>query len=150
MRLVGGIGLLFVAGFMTIGFLAGGAADASAGARLAAMLISVGIPAVGGFALIRGHLQRTPRVGSGRAELRRLTQSSEVLKLAERRGGRLTVVEVVAETALPAEAAEALLAEFVQQGLAEPEVTEAGLIVYRFGDIEQLRDKGKSRGLLED
>jgi hypothetical protein len=149
MRLFGGFALLGLAAFMGIGFLAGGGGDAGAAARIAAILISVGIPGTWGAVLLRRHFRDSPTVTAGRAELRRLTQSSEILKLAERKGGRLTVVEVVAETALPAEAAEEMLGAFVRQGLAEPEVTDKGLIVYVFGDVQQLGDKVQSRGLLD-
>lgn len=150
MRLFGGIALLLVGGFMTIGFLAGGAAEQSAAVRLFAWLVSGALPGGIGASLVWRHHRATPRLSSGRAELRRLTQQSEVLKLAERKGGRLTVVEVVAETALPAEAAEEMLGEYVRQGLAEPEVTDKGLMVYVFPDVQQLGDKGRSRGILDD
>jgi hypothetical protein len=149
MRLAGAFVLLGIAAFMGIGFLAGGAADATAAVRVFTLIIAVGIPGTWGAVLLRRHLRETPTLAAGRTDLRRLTQSSEILKLAQRRGGRLTVVEVVAETALPAEAAEEMLGDFVRQGLAEPEVTDRGLVVYVFGDVEQLRDKGGSRGLLE-
>src|SRR3990167_5863031 len=111
MRLFGGFALLALGAFMGIGFLAGGGADAGAAARIAAILIAVGIPGTWGAVLLRQHFRNSPTVTAGRAELRRLTQSSEILKLAERKGGRLTVVEVVAETALPAEAAEEMLGD---------------------------------------
>lgn len=148
MKLLGAIVLLGIAAFMALG-LALTAGTQGVGATVGAALIAVGIPGVWGGLLLRGHLKGAPTLTSGRAELRRLTQSSEVMKLAERKGGRLTVVEVVAETALPAEVAEEMLGDFVRQGLAEPEVTDKGLVVYVFGDVEQLRDKGGSRGILE-
>lgn len=148
MRLIGAFVLLAVAAFMALG-LSLSAGQQTVGVTIFAALIAVGIPGAWGALLLRRHFREAPTLTSGRAELKRLTQSSEILKLAERRGGRLTVVEVVAETALPAEAADEMLGDFVRQGLAEPEVTEKGLIVYVFGDVQQLRDKGGSRGILE-
>lgn len=148
MKLFGAIVLLGIAGFMSVGLLASDMAG-GVGTTIFTALLVIGIPGAWGGLLLRSHLKGAPTLTAGRAELRRLTQSSEIMKLAERKGGRLTVVEVVAETALPAEAAEEMLGDFVRQGLAEPEVTDKGLVVYVFGDVEQLRDKGGSRGILE-
>lgn len=149
MNLAGGIALLFLAAFMTIGLLAGGGAAQSVGLRLFVAGLTIVLPGAVGISLIRKHLGHTPLLSRGRTDLKRLTQSSEIMKLAERKGGRLTVVEVIAETALPAETVETMLGDFVAQGLAEPEVTDKGLMVYVFHDVQQLRDKDKSRGLLE-
>lgn len=148
MRLAGGILLLFIAAFMTIGFLAGGAGDQSLGIRLVAIGISVGIPGFFGAKLIRSHLHG-PALGSGRERILRQTQESEILKLAQRFGGKLTVVEVVAETAMSAEDADAALGQLVQKGLAEPEVTDKGVIVYVIHDVQHLKGKEQSRNLLE-
>jgi predicted DNA-binding transcriptional regulator len=148
MKLVGGIALLFVAAFMTLGFALGGANDQSWGVRMFAMLISVGIPGFFGVRLIRSRLSG-PALGAGRERVMRQTQESEILKLAQRFGGKLTVVEVVAETAMSAEDADAALGQLVQKGLAEPEVTDKGLIVYVIHDVQQLKNKQQSRGILE-
>ena len=149
-KLLGGIGLLFISAFMFIGFMAGGAANQSPAIRLFAFAISCLLPGAGGVHLLRQHLRRgLPRGAGGADALRRQTWESEILKLAERRGGRLTVVEVVADTIIGAQDAEETLGAMVGRGMAEPEVTDGGLIVYRFPDVQQLKDKESSRGLLE-
>jgi len=148
LRLIGGIVLLFVAAFMTIGFLAGGAADAGLGLRLFIMFITIFIPGFFGVSLIRRHVSG-PALGGARRELIRQTRESEILKLAQKLGGKLTVVEVVAETAMSADDAEAALGELVRRGLAEPEVTDKGLIVYVIHDVQQLRAKNESRNILD-
>jgi hypothetical protein len=149
-KLLAGIALLFVSAFMLIGFMAGGAASQSVPIRLFAFIISCLLPGAGGIHLIRQHLTRSIPSGTGGADaLRRQTWESEILKLAERKGGRLTVVEVIADTIIGPEDAEAVLGDLVGRGMAEPEVTDGGLIVYRFPDVEQLKDKGSSHGILE-
>ncbi len=149
-KLVGGIALTFVAAFMMIGFLAGGGADQSAVVRLFAFGVAVGIPGAAGGALLYQHTRRTRLTGpSGPDQLRGQTHQSEVVKLAQGRGGRLTVVEIVADTALSIDQAEAAIAALAERGMAEVEVTDGGLIVYVFPDLVQLPGKGKSRGVLD-
>lgn len=134
---------------MTIGLIAS-KAEQSLGIQIFVFGIAVVLPGVTGLNLLRQHTRRSMPSGPGGADLlRRQTWESEILKLAERKGGKLTVVEVVADTIIGAEDAEATLGILVGRGMAEPEVTDGGLIVYRFPDVEQLKDKGGSRGLLE-
>jgi hypothetical protein len=58
-------------------------------------------------------------------------------------------VEVTAQLALPATTVEALLNGLHERGLTEIEVTDAGLIVYRFPDVQHLPGKTSSRDVLE-
>ena len=148
-KLIGGIGLLFVSAFMFLGALLGAGADQSTGIRVFVFALTVLLPGAAGFRLVRESRRALPRGSAGPDALRRQTWESEILKLAQSRGGRLTVVEVVADTIISAEDAEATLGAMVGRGMAEPEVTEKGLIVYRFPDVQQLRDKESSRGILE-
>jgi hypothetical protein len=149
-KLAGGIALSFVALFMLIGFLAGGGADQSALVRLMAFGVAVGIPGAAGGALLWQHARRTRLTGpAGPDQLRGQTHQSEVVKLAQHKGGRLTIVEIVADTALSIDQAEAALAALVERGMAEVEVTDRGLIVYVFRDLQQLPDKARSRGVLD-
>ncbi len=149
-KLVGGIALTFVAAFMLIGFLAGGGAETSVLVRIFTFGIAVGIPGAAGGALLWQHARRTRLTGPyGADQLRSQTHQSEIVKLAQHRGGRLTTIEIVADSALSIDQAEAAMAQLVERGLAEVEVTDAGLIVYVFRDLEQLQDKGKSRGVLD-
>ena len=142
LKLLGGIGLLFISVFMLIGVLAGGGKDHGLFVDIFVFGLAVVLPGVAGLTLLRQHLRRSLPSGAGGADaLRRQTWESEILKLAERKGGRLTVVEVVADTVIGAEDAEETLGILVGRGMAEPEVTEGGLIVYRFPDVQLLKDK---------
>lgn len=146
-RWFGGGGLLLLALFMLVGFLRADV-DASAPATLIAVLIGVGLPAAGGVALIARPGARR-RLEQRREELRRQTLEAEVLRLAARHGGRLTVVEVVTELAVDADGAKQVLDALMVRGLAEIEVTDSGMLVYTFHDVASLPDKSSARGLLE-
>ena len=146
-RLWGGIGLIVVALFMLLGFLR---ADAGgAGATAIAVVIAVVLPAVGGAALLRAHFGSARTLASRRDQLRQQTLDAEVLRLAGRHGGRLTVVEVVTELGVSDAAAKETLDGLMMRELAEIEITDSGMLVYRFGDVERLPDKGSSRGVLD-
>ncbi len=149
-RLAGAIALLMVSVFMLIGFMAGGGGTQSVGVRVFAFLIAVCLPGAFGLHLLRGHLRHSlPSGGGGADALRRQTWESEIVKLAERKGGKLTVVEVVADSVMNADDAEGVFKDLVGRGLAEPEVTDGGLIVYVFPDIKLLKEKNASKGLFE-
>ncbi|HET6765055.1 MAG TPA: hypothetical protein VFH27_15325, partial [Longimicrobiaceae bacterium] len=84
---IGGAVLLAVAAFMLLGFARTGASLSSATA-LAALLVTVALPAGFGVVLLRGGPRDRTR------ELRRQTIDAEILKLAMAQQGRLTEVEV--------------------------------------------------------
>ena len=148
-RLLGSLALLMIAAFMMIGFLAGGGGDNPLAARIAAFVIAVGIPGAAGGLMLYRHTRGVRMVGGGTDQLRRQTHASEILKLAQSRGGKLTVVEVVADTSMSISDAEEALASLVERGLGDVEVTDSGLMVYVFRDVQQLGEKGRSRGLLD-
>ena len=59
------------------------------------------------------------------------------------------MVEVVADSVMSADDAEEVFKDLVGRGLAEPEVTDGGLIVYVFPDIKLLKEKNASKGLFD-
>jgi len=141
-----GWALVLLAAFMFVGYLG---ADVSGPAAIAALVITVILPAAGGAALLTGRIGSRGRLGARRDELRRQTLEAELLRLARRHAGRLTIVEVVGELAVPPEEAKDALDALAVRGLADFEVTDSGVIVYVFHDVQHLGDKHRSRGLLE-
>ncbi len=141
--------MLAVSGFMLLGFFS---ADLSAAVavQLATLVVAVGIPGGAGVALLAQHVGATKRLAGRRAQLIRQTQEAELLRLAGEHGGRLTVVEVVRELATTHPEAESLLRSLVERGFADVEVTDQGLLVYAFPDVQMLDDKSTSRGVLDD
>lgn len=148
MRRLGGILLVGVAVFMALGFALSDA-PRSLGVTLATLLIAVGIPAGAGIALIRSHYREHQSLTADRAELRLQTWESELVKLATAHGGKLTVVEAVAATGLRAPQVEEALRSLHEQGVAEIDVTESGMLVYRFRDIQLRGEKGDSKPILD-
>jgi hypothetical protein len=147
-RIFGGGGLILLALFMLIGFLR---ADVTSGlATTIAFLVAVVLPAVGGIALLRRPLGAGRRLAARRDQLRRQTLDAEVLRLAAGRGGRLTVVEVVTELAVSADAARESLDSLARLEVADLEVTDSGTIVYAFRDVQNLAEKERAKGILDD
>ncbi|MFN2567621.1 MAG: hypothetical protein ABR499_21715 [Gemmatimonadaceae bacterium] len=133
---------------MLIGFFRSDAA-LNAPATVVALLITVVLPAAGGVALAAGQVRGRTRLARRREELRRQTIESEIIRLAEQRGGRLTAVEVASDMAISPEAAKEALDSLTLRELAELEITEAGMLVYAFHDVRNLAQKRNARGVLD-
>ena len=141
----GGIALLAIAAFMFLGFLNSSASLGSA-KGIVALLLTVGLPAGAGVALLRG----IGGARNARAErLRQQTIDAEVLRLAIQHAGKLTAVEVATALALPPETAKASLDSMVERELADLEITDAGVIVYAFHDAKNIGGKASARGILD-
>jgi hypothetical protein len=145
MKIIGWV-LLALSAFMFVGYLG---ADVEGAAAIAALLITVVLPAAGGLALVTGRVGSSGKLSDRRAGLRRQTIEAELLRLAARHGGRITIVEAVSELALTPEEAKEALDALAVRGLADFEVTESGVIVYVFHDLRHLGEKSESKGLLE-
>jgi len=146
-KLIAGIGLIGVALFMLLGYFT--AESMSAGVAVLTFLIAVALPAASGGALLRSHFREKGHFARQREQLRLQTYESEILLLAKRKNGKLTVVEVAAETGLDAPTADAALQSLAQQGVADIEVTDSGVLVYAFYDIQKLPEKDSSRNILD-
>ncbi len=133
---------------MLLGFMVGDT-DPTALATILAILISVGIPAGTGTWLVARHFGAGRQLAARKESLRRDTIEAEVLRMAGRNEGRLTAVEVAGELGLPTTTAEELLNELMARELADIEITESGLLVYAFQDVQHLAEKSQAKGLLE-
>jgi hypothetical protein len=138
--------LLALATFMFIGYLS---ADVSGAAAIAALAITVILPAAGGIVLLRGGGPGGRKLNARREELRRDTLQSEMLRLATQHRGKITIVEAVTALAITPEEAKEALDGLAVRGLADFEVTDSGVVVYVFHDVQRLDEKHQSRGLLE-
>ena len=145
-RKIGGGALLFIASLMLLGFLRSGASLASPTA-LFAVLLTVGLPAFGGLALLRGSLGGNPKARM--QALRQQTIDAEIVKLAMANSGKLTEVEVASALALPAGEARASLDGLVERQVAELDFTEDGVLVYTFHDARYFKGKNAPGGLLD-
>jgi hypothetical protein len=128
-RKIGGAALLLVAAFMLLGFARSSAGLASPTA-LFALLLTVGLPAVGGIALLRGSMGRSSKARM--AQLRQQTIDAEILRLAMRHQGRLTAVEVASALALDGVESKSALDDLVNRQVADLEVSDEGVLIYTF------------------
>ena len=147
-KLLGGSGLLVLALFMLLGFFKSDAPIASP-ATLLAFGITVVLPVLGGAALIYRHYRRQEWLGHRKERLRQQTLESEILRLAAQRGGKLTVVEVVSELAVDPDTAKQAFDALLARSLAEIELTDSGVLVYTFYDVQHLPDKRSSKGVFD-
>jgi hypothetical protein len=147
-RLTGSALLILLSLLMLVGFLRSDA-TLTAPATIVALLIPVVLPAAGGLALAAGRVRGRGRLARRRDELRRQTIESEILRLAEQRGGKLTAVEVASEMAIAPEAAKDALDSLALRELAEIEITDSGLIVYALRDVRHLAEKPHAKGVLD-
>src|SRR5688572_15724449 len=108
MKLFGAAGLAAIALFMLMGLLS---SDRGLGdpATLVAVLLTVGLPAVGAGLLLRSHLAEKSRLVGRKAMLRQQTLEAEVLRLAGEHSGRVTVLEVTTRLGVSPEAAKEAL-----------------------------------------
>jgi len=74
-------------------------------------------------------------------------QQNTIVRLARERGGRLTVTEAAADTGLTMEEVDQLLKQLADSGFVELEITDSGMVVYRFPEILFAHEKPWSRGL---
>lgn len=145
-KLLAAASLAGIALFMLLGFLN---ADVSGAAAVVALLLVVGLPAVGAGLLVRAHYQERSRLTGRKALLRRHTLDAEILRLAGERGGRLTALEVATELGVPMEGAKEALDGLLLREHADLEITDAGLTVYTFYEVRHLGGKDSARGILD-
>jgi hypothetical protein len=132
---------------MLLGFVL--SAPVSVPVAVLTFIVSVEIPGGAGVALLVARRRGGADIAARREALRLATLEAEVLALAGRRGGRLAAIEVAADIGVTTDAAEDVLRSLSIKGVAEPMVTDKGLVVYDFPDVHHLVDKGGARGVLD-
>ena len=147
-RLLGGMALLGLSLFMLMGFFKAELENRPLANSLA-FGIAVVLPMTGGLSLLYLHSRKKRILVRSRDNLRRKTLQAEILKLASVRNGKLTIIEVMTELEIELEAATIALNSLTHQNIAEVEVTESGILVYSFYDIQHLSEKSSSRGILD-
>ena len=144
MRQVGGYVAVAVGTFFGVGVLLNaGGSHSSASLLLSFVLFAVAPVAAGAWLLRKPRPRAQALVAADRA------WDSELLRLAARRDGHLSVAEVVAHADLDAGDAERRLDALCRRGLCEISVTETGVVVYRFQATPSAAEKAQARGVLE-
>lgn len=70
---------------------------------------------------------------------------NRVLRLARQRGGRLTAFDAAVDTGLTAAEAEQILRRLADGGFVEIEVSDSGVLVYRFPEVLYATGSGARR-----
>lgn len=144
MRQVGGYLAVAVGIFMGLGVLLNLGAH-PAGALLLSFVLFSAAPVGAGVWLLR-----RPREKQLALQAANQAWESELLRLAARRDGSLSVAEVVAHADLGPVEAEQRLDQLCKRGLCELRVTEDGVVVYRFGATPSAQQKQLAQGVLDD
>ena len=145
MRRTGGFVAIGFGIFMGLGVLANTGGRHGFAALIFAFFVFCVVPVALGTLLLRGSGSRRPLELDARR-----AWDSELMRLAARRNGSLTVGEVVAHADLDAESAERYLDDLCKRGLAEHRVTADGDVVYRFQNAPSATAKRLARDVLDD
>ncbi len=148
MKIAGAVGLILLSLFMFVGYL-NSDSTASPGVTLSLLGITVVLPAVAALLLVRSHYAERSRLSGRKAALARHAIESELLRLAQGRGGKLMAVEAAMAMHLAEDTARERLDAMVFEGRAELEVTDGGSLVYSFPTLTQLGDKRTAKGILD-
>ena len=147
-RVAGAVALFLISLVMLLG-VERSTASLAAPSTMIAIVLTVVLPAAGGIALLAGRVRGRRQLAGRREQLRQQTIEAEILRLAERHAGKLTVVDVVGALAVSPESAKIALDGLHTQDLAEIEITDSGVLVYVFHDVQRMKEKAFSRGLLD-
>jgi hypothetical protein len=79
-----------------------------------------------------------------RAPAGAVPRASEIIRVAQKHGGRITAAEVAADTTIPFDEAKGELDRLAKAGACEVVVGDAGILVYRFPEFESAANKQDS------
>jgi len=133
---IGGI-LLFIGLFLLAGFILNAADESFAvgvGDIAAVLLLSVA-PAVGGGLLIYSHVKAKKKALLDKKKALQTQQEKEIIRLAQQKGGRLSIPDIVAGTSLSTVEADQVMRGMTEKGYVDMQVTDSGVIIYEFYEI---------------
>ena len=62
-------------------------------------------------------------------------REKQILRLAQQKGGRISIPEIVVDTSMSTEEAEEFMQDLTAKGYVDMQVTDSGVIVYEFYEI---------------
>lgn len=139
----GGLTVPLGVGFMLFGLweiLDG--ADAGGHRSIAPFAVGVTLSIVGSLLWMLGR-----RLDAAAYLIRHRRQQNKIIRLAQQRGGRLMITEIAVETGLAVEEVEEILTGMAHRGYVEVEVSDSGIVVYRFPEALFAHEKHWSRGV---
>lgn len=148
MKQASGIGLILLGLLMAVGFTQA-QMNQSALVIFMTFCITVGLPLGGGAYLLWSARSQKKTLGASKSQLAAKTLQAEILRLAAEHHGHLTVLDVTQAFALDSEQAEAALDALTLKHLAEVQLTDDGLLVYAFPEVQQMGSKYQAKRLEE-
>jgi hypothetical protein len=133
-RLFGGGILIFIGLFMLLGLVAGDS-DETFAVLVVMFVLFIFAPITIGSGLIYSHFKQKRTKQLDQQQDLELRQEKEVIRLAQRSRGRLSIPEIVADTSMSTAEAELLMQTMTQKGYVDMQVTDSGVIVYEFYEI---------------
>lgn len=118
------------------------AADAGAHRSIAPFAVGVSLSIVGSLLWMLGK-----RLDAAAHLIGHRRRQNKIIRLAQRRGGRLMITEIAVETGLAVEEVEDIVTGLVNGGYVEVEVSDSGVVVYRFPEALFAHEKHWSRGV---
>ncbi len=134
MKLIGGGILIFIGLFMLLGVVAGGG-DESLAVNAVMFILFVIAPISGGGMLIRSHFKRKQKALLEKKKALQGTREKEVIRLAQQKGGYLSIPDIVAGTSMSTIEADQIMREMTEKGYVNMQVTDSGVILYEFYEI---------------
>jgi hypothetical protein len=134
MKLIGGGILIFIGLFMLLGVVAGGG-DKSLAVDAVMSILFVVAPIGGGGMLIRSHFKRKRKALLDKQKTLQVEREKEVIRLAQQKGGHLSIPEIVAGTSMSTVEADQIMREMTEKGYVDMQVTDSGVIIYEFYEI---------------
>ncbi|MBD3307211.1 hypothetical protein GF339_12340 [candidate division KSB3 bacterium] len=135
-KLIAGI-LIFIGLFFLLGFVVN-MSEEGATVTLAdwiALLLLVGTPLAGGGLLLKSHYGHNRKLRQHAQKTVYQKQEREILRLAQQKGGRLTIPEIAVDTSMSTAEAEEFMQGLAAKGYVDMQVTDSGVIVYEFYDL---------------
>lgn len=131
----GGV-LIFIGLFMLLGLVSGDALqEGSLASNLVMAILFTLAPIVGGGFMIRSHFMKKRKALKEQQTALQRAREKQILRLAQQKGGRISIPEIVVDTSMSTEEAEEFMQDLTAKGYVDMQVTDSGVIVYEFYEI---------------
>jgi len=101
---------------------------------IGAIVLGIG-PIAGGGLMIRSRVKAKRQALHAKERDAYVRHEKEIIRLAQSHEGRISIPEIVAETSLSTDEADAVMREMTTKGYVDMQVTDSGVIVYEFYEI---------------
>jgi hypothetical protein len=135
-KLIGGGVLIFIGLFMLLGVFSGDTLGKGSLASNAVLIFLFIVAPIGvGGLFIRSHFTGKRKALFNQEKAIQEQREKQIIRLAQQKGGRLTIPEIAVDTSMTTTEAEEFMREMTAKGYVDMQVTDAGVIVYEFYEI---------------